>query len=57
MTDYHILDVQQSEDLHYVTVQLQTGNAKTAKLHFQLARKDIGRKKNSLMTKSLKKEV
>ena len=57
MTGYTITDVSESGDIHHVLAEVHTAQSSPVKLHFELARKDIGRKKDSLMTKSLKKET
>ena len=55
MTGYTIIDIQNSADGTSVTVELHTKD-KPVRMHFELARKDVGRKKGCLMTKSLTKE-
>ena len=59
MTDYSITDVHESEDITCVSVELWTSKSRDTpvKLRFQMARQEMGRKKHSVMTKSLNKET
>jgi hypothetical protein len=53
LTDYTIGDVEEKEGGCYEVVADVTKGLKKLRLKFVLARKDIGRKKGALMTRSL----
>lgn len=59
MVDYSITDTKEAGGVHTVIAEVQTSKSKDkqpVRFRFELAQKDIGKKKGSLMTKQLLKE-
>lgn len=53
LTNYHIKDIEETSSNSYSVVVEVERQADKAEVKFLLVRKDIGRKKGALMTKSL----